>query len=154
MKFAFILLSITFLFSCGTSKKVKGDGEGQTIKMKSTSEIKPAVLGFTKEINDQLQPVKIESASIEGNTLTLTISYSGGCVDNTFEFQGSTSISKSLPAIRPCLLLRKGSVDNCKALIKRELKFDISELAYKKEAGNEIMLTIDGYEGKLSYKFM
>jgi hypothetical protein len=52
------------------------------------------------------------------------------------------------------MLLRKGSVDNCKALIKRELKFDISELAYKKEAGNEIMLTIDGYEGKLSYKFM
>lgn len=154
MKFAYILFSLSILFSCGTSKKVKGDGEGQTITVKPNSEIKPAVLGYSKEISDQVQPVKIEKASIDGNTLTISISYSGGCVDNIFEFQGSTSISKSLPAIRPCMLLRKGSVDNCKALIKRELKFDISELAYKKEAGNEIMLTIDGYEGKLSYKFM
>ncbi len=151
MKLTLFFIAFTTLFACGHTKKIKGDGTGQTLKMKPSKEIPAAALGFAKDVMGQVQPLTIEKVTIEGNTIALEVSYSGGCIENTFAFEGSHVISKSLPAIRGCRLVRKGEADSCKALVKRALKFDISELAYKKEAGNEIILTIEGWEGRLSY---
>lgn len=138
MKAIFAALTLGLLFSCG-STKVKGNGEGQTLKMKAMSS--KAQLGKMPVDTDALN---IESAKISGNTLILAVTYTGGCADHTFDLVGSMAISKSLPPIRAVKIIHNSNGDTCKATVKKTLNFDLTELAYKKEAGSEIILNIEG----------
>lgn len=134
-------------FGCGT-KKMSENGEGQNLEVK-TEELK-ATLG---EIPENSDPVKIKSATISGNIMTLEVTYSGGCKDHEFQLIGREMISKSLPPIRSVKLVHTGNEDMCDALIMKTLKFDIRELAYKKEAGSEIMLKLSDLDESLKYTF-
>lgn len=147
MKSFFILLSVGLFFSCAT-KKIAGDGSGQTLKTKPMSAI--AIFGDFPEKNDQ---TNIQSAKIKGNNLILEVSYGGGCEEHDFSLVGSQMISKSLPPIRAIKLVHDAHEDKCKAIIMKTLTFDISNLAYKQEKGSEIMLKIDGVKENLKYTF-
>ncbi|ASS49735.1 MAG: hypothetical protein A3D31_09160 [Candidatus Fluviicola riflensis] len=148
MKTILLSISMLMLLACGT-KKIAGDGTGQTIKMKTEKELK-ASLGKS-EMNSN--PTKITGVSIKGNKITLSISYSGGCKDHLFDLVGDEAISKSLPPQRTVRLVHTGEPDHCKALILKELEFDITELAYKQEKGSEIILNIEGWKEPVKYIF-
>ena len=96
---------------------------------------------------------KILDAKIIGNYLHLNISYSGGCEKHNFKITGDASISKSLPPIRSVELIHYGNNDACKKLIIENLVIDISDLAYKKEDGSEIYLSLKGWNENISYIF-
>ena len=147
MKLFFAVLFTGILFGCA-NKAIKGNGDGQTIK-KAPMNLK-ATLGKSKETSD---PLTIQKATVKGNNLILEVSYSGGCKDHAFELSGNEMISKSLPPIRSVRLIHKSNGDGCEALLTQTLHFDISELAYKKEAGSEIMLNIEGVDGNVRYTF-
>ncbi len=154
MKNVYLFIGLAlFTFACGT-KKLKGDGEGQVIVEKKASVMKLAVLGFSKIVADSLQKSTVLSATISGNVMTVKVQYPGGCADHRFELEGSTIIAKSLPAIRPVRLISIGVNDKCKALITKTLQFDISNLAYQKVSGSEIMLQIDGITEKVKYTYV
>jgi len=147
MKTLFISLSILLFAGCGT-KKISGDGTGQTIEMKAAKNLKAT----TGKVPVSTSPVTITSARIEGNTMIIGVSYPGGCGEHDFSLIGSESIAKSLPPIRSVNLVHTTETpDNCKAMIMKTLEFDISDLAYKQEKGSEIILTLDGWDGKLGY---
>lgn len=152
MKTLIIAVSVLALAACGTAR-IKGDGTGQTIETKKMEKIQPAELGYSKLAADSLQTTTILSASITGNTLTLQVQYGGGCEDHFFRLEGSEIISKSLPPIRPIRLVHTGKKDLCKALIIKTLQFDLSTIAYQKEDGNQIRLTLEGYEEELMYTY-
>lgn len=148
MKTILLSMSVLMLLACGT-KKIAGDGTGQTIEMKTEKRL-TATVGKSQMSTNQ---TKITSASIKGNKLMLSISYSGGCKEHSFSLVGDEAISKSLPPHRTVHLIHSGEQDLCKAMIMKDLVFDIKNLAYKQEKGSEIFLKIDGWEEELKYTF-
>lgn len=152
MKTLLISLSVVILAACGT-KKIEGDGSGQNIVLKKSEKKQPAQLGYSKQLPDSIQSFTVLSAHISGNTLSATVQYGGGCEDHVFTLEGSEAISKSLPPIRAIRLVSKGKKDACKALITKNLQFDISKLAYQQQAGSQIYLSLEGLNGNLLYTY-
>ena len=95
----------------------------------------------------------IQEASINGNVLRVTVSYSGGCENHQFELVGSPNISKSLPPIRSIELVHKSNGDACKKKIEETLRFNLANLAYKQESGSVIKLNLNGWKEQLIYTF-
>lgn len=143
MKILLISLSILALAACG-SKKIQGDGTGQTITEKKPIPAIPATLGYSKHPMEEMQPFTIQSAVLANDILTVTVQYNGGCEEHTFSLEGNEQISKSLPPIRTMRLVSSGKKDLCKALIVKTLQFNVSPLAYNSAAGSEITLNLDG----------
>ena len=83
----------------------------------------------------------------------MNVSYSGGCEKHSFKIIGDLLLSKSLPPIRSVKLIHYGNNDACKKLIIENLVIDISDLAYKKEDGSEIYLSLDGWGERITYVF-
>jgi hypothetical protein len=148
MKTILLSISMLLLLACGT-KKIAGDGTGQTIEMKTEKRL-TATIGKSEMSTNQ---TTITNASISGNKLMLSISYSGGCKEHSFSLVGDEAISKSLPPQRAVRLIHSGEKDLCKAMILKDLEFDIKNLAYKQEKGSEIILNIEGWKEPLKYTF-
>ena len=110
---------------------------------------KKAELG---DINQASDNINILNASIEGNTINLEVSYSGGCQPHEFNLVGSAMISKSMPPIRSVVLVHKANNDMCKKQIIETLRFDIRDFAYNQNE-SEIFLSIKGVENRLLYRF-
>lgn len=146
MKFLLLSVGILLAAGCGT-KKISGNGAGQTIEMKAAKK-GMATIGKTPMDN---HPVNITAAAIKGNTLTIDVSYSGGCQEHRFDLVGNEAIAKSLPPQRSIRLVHTGEPDACEALVRQTLSFDISNLAYKQEAGSEIILRLEGWDTDLRY---
>jgi hypothetical protein len=83
------------------------------------------------------------------NKLHLTVEYSGGCKQHEFKILGSKAILKSFPAQRPIMITHNANSDECRQIVREEILVDISDFAYTKENGSEIILLIDGQ--RLSY---
>lgn len=137
------------LLSCGTRKNATKDEHGDsTAKPKET--MITATIGEFSKTSD---PMTISSVQIEGNFMTIEVTYSGGCGEHSFQMMGSSNIAKSLPPIRSIQLVHNANKDECKKMIIQMIKVDISALAYKKERGSEIYLTLEGWKEKIKYTF-
>lgn len=141
-------MSLLLLLGCGT-KKISGDGTGQTIEMKTEKKLSASIGKAPMNSN----PFKITDAEIRGNKLIVGVSYSGGCKEHLFELVGEEAISKSLPPQRTIRIIHSGEQDLCKAMIMRKLEFDIKNLAYQQKAGSEIILKLEGWDQQLKYTF-
>lgn len=162
MKLFISIPLIILLFSCGNSKKVSEEiidtSKAQTETNPTTKppEMKPernvklkAFIGDVKETD----AFSIESAVITGNTLLMTITYSGGCADHQFEFIGSPAIQKSMPPIRAVRLVHNANDDACRSVVTRIIEVDLQDIAYQQRAGSELMLHLEGFKTKLKYTF-
>lgn len=143
MKLLAFLAVSTLLFSCGNMKN----------KSDKTDDIKVVKAALGDVVNTASDPISITAASIEGNILTLSVSYSGGCEKHIFDLLGSFSVMKSLPAKRSIKLIHIANSDKCRKMIEETISFDISDLAMAKQSGSKIILLLDGYKDELSYTF-
>ena len=142
------VLSVVLL-SCGTRKNVTKDEQSDsTEKPKETMII--ATLGEFSKTSD---PITISSVQVDGNFMTIEVTYSGGCGDHSFQMIGSSMIAKLLPPIRAIQLVHNANKDECKKMMIQTIKVDLSALAYKKESGSEIYLTLEGWKEKVKYTF-
>ena len=116
----------------------------------NTKTMLTAVIG---KISAPSDPVTIKSVRMEGNKLILTVQYSGGCENHSFQCIGSPVIAKSLPPIRSIQLVHTANGDACKKLIEQTLEIDISALAYKQEAESKIFLNLEGWAERIVYTF-
>lgn len=140
-----LLLSIAmfgFLFACNNSKEMT--------KSNTSQEPLKAELG---DVTVDSDPVTVDSIGIDGNIMTIKVTYSGGCKKHWFDLVGSFSVMKSLPPKRTIKLVHIDKEDNCRKVVNETLKFDISELAATKKSGSEIRLVMDGYKGDISYVY-
>lgn len=143
MKSISILLGLTlFLFSCGESNKMKNKSD------KHSSKVQISEIG---NIPEEILPTTINSAQIKENTLTLEITYSGGCEEQTFNLVGSPITMKSLPPKRAIALVRNSNGDTCRELVNKTLTFDLTSLAYQEKDGSQIYLLLKDYEEQLLY---
>src|SRR5690606_8946590 len=80
----------------------------------------------------------VTGIAVDGTVLTISIRYTGGCKDHDFTLHWNGSFLESFP-VQVHLTLTDGETEDfCKALISKQLKFDLTPLvqAYR-----------DGYQG-------
>jgi hypothetical protein len=142
MKRLFIIAFTFALYSCSSMKK--------PIETSTPSAMIEATIGTTSLTGD---PFDINAIWIEGNVMHLSISYSGGCGEHTFQCIGSPQISKSLPPKRSISVIHTNHEDFCKKRITDTLKINIEALAYKQEDGSEIILNVVNWNSPLLYRF-
>ena len=148
MRKTIAFIGLIALMGCKT--KQHADSNNSTVtEDENTIEMK-AKIGST---DSSTAYCAIEKVSVNENTLYIDVSYSGGCNTHTFRLLGSPAISKSLPPIRSIQLFHNNNGDNCKAIIHKTLAVDITELAYKKETGSVIYLSLDGWKERITYTF-
>lgn len=97
--------------------------------------------------------VMVQGASIKGDCLTLEVAHGGGCPtrDDKYTLVWDKKILKSMPP-QVILKLHLDSEDNCKAMVRRTLTYDIAALQEANPRG-QVMVRIRNYDGRLSYEF-
>lgn len=73
-------------------------------------------------------PVMIHSSAIRADSLELSVSYGGGCVDHSFSLLANAAWMESNPVQAGVQLAHDARGDGCKALVSRLLRFDLSPL--------------------------
>ena len=73
-------------------------------------------------------PVTIVSAEVKGDSLELVVSYGGGCRAQSFLLLSDAAWMESYPVQVGIRLSRDAQGDNCKALLTRMLRFDLTPL--------------------------
>ncbi len=99
----------------------------------------------------------ILDARIVGDDLLLSVRYGGGCVDHDFWLAASTLFMESQPPQVAMLLSHNAHNDLCRALITRDLAFDLRPLARSFAEGGAdngtLILRLPGWTGELRYTF-
>lgn len=154
------------MISCGTTKETTTEvveEQTEVVKetMASTAEnaeeaTKPMEdMKIKAQIGDMKDgdPFNIEAVRIKGNTLFADVSYGGGCGEHSFEMNGNMAVMKSLPPQRAVKITHTNHEDYCKAIVRKTLEFDISELSDMQRPGSTIILLLDGWEERIEYTF-
>lgn len=93
--------------------------------------------------------VHIKDARIVGDSLSLLVSYGGGCRTHEFKALGTNMIMKSMPPQTNIMLSHEANNDMCEALITQSLSFGLSEYAQYKRGG--IVFRLAGWDQPLHY---
>ena len=74
----------------------------------------------------------LESLSLTGDILSLTVKYGGGCNEhNLLLFMSPSSFAESMPVQANLYLFHDARGDNCKALMHETVRFDLSPIAHQ-----------------------
>ena len=73
-------------------------------------------------------PFTLISAEVLGDTLEVIVEYSGGCVEHDFRLLCYGSWMESMPVQVGILLSHNANNDNCDAIIRQMLRFDLTPL--------------------------
>jgi hypothetical protein len=57
-----------------------------------------------------------------------------------------------MPAQRPVMIVHIANSDECRSIIREEILIDISDFAYTKEDGSQIILLLDGQRLSFIYQ--
>src|SRR5688572_2332761 len=72
--------------------------------------------------------VTIQGFTIRGDSLELAVTFGGGCRDHAFTLLSDAAWMESYPVQVGVKLAHDANGDNCKALLSRVLRFDLSPL--------------------------
>ncbi len=127
---------------------------------KSTKTTEPnndvIIFNDIENISFSKDAVKIDSAYILGDQLTLKLIYGGGCQEHQFILFVWSGISKSNPPQAEVFLSHNSNNDACEALIFENLIFNLTPLknSYKKLFQNHGPLLLRIYEPNTSEPYM
>ena len=140
---AAVLLTTT---SCGnkknTSETSMSEERGQNVGQ--------ALIIDTSGSFDKGDAYQIKNASLEQDSLILTITHGGGCKDHEYTLYSNGALMKSLPPKLNLMLHHNGNDDYCRALIQKRLAFDLSAI---KNTSGKIILQIADYPTPLEYTY-
>ena len=129
-----LLLFFTSLTSCKTDKvNTKKAAITNTLEFTKKQELSTnSFLYYYK--TPKIKPafpkdgIQILSSNIEGNTLTLDCTFSGGCEPHDFHIYFNGMSAKSLPPKINIELYHDAHNDNCEAKISQTLKINLIDL--------------------------
>ncbi len=75
-----------------------------------------------------LDPASITRAAVRGDELVLEVTYGGGCAEHDFAVYVHPGFMESLPVQVRAQLTHDAHGDNCRALLGKELRFDLRPL--------------------------
>ncbi len=101
----------------------------------------------------------LNSATITNDTLTVSVSYSGGCEAHHFTLVASDTFLESFPVQLHAYIAHNANNDNCEAYPTVSYQFDLTPIktmyqeAYQQEAGTIVLHLKDAPDGELVYEF-
>jgi hypothetical protein len=131
MKYVLLTLATLALFTACKPKKqamvLEEDGLGVMSEMLKGDD------HFIEVNKDYVGPAKgdpftINQVEVKGDSIYVTVQYSGGCQNHEFKMISNGNFLKSLPPQLPLYLEHKANGDNCRALKIETLVFDIQPL--------------------------
>lgn len=148
-----IILSIGLaLFACKNKSEVVATATTETAsaQKEKVSDVKPVIVDSEYKARET-DGFSIKSSSLRGDIMTITVSYSGGCEEHVFELYSTNLYMKSLPPQLNLELEHDANGDACRAMITRELKFDISGVKYA--GARQLRLNLANYRTPMLYGY-
>jgi hypothetical protein len=97
-----------------------------------------------------MDDVMIKDASVVGDSLTMLVSYSGGCKTHDFKAIWDGAMMKSLPGQINVVLSHNANGDMCEALLTQDVTVSLSPLAA--HAANGVVIHLKGFDKPLMYR--
>ncbi len=101
----------------------------------------------------------LNTTTIDGDILKVSLSYSGGCETHQFTLVASDSFLESFPVQLSIYIAHNANGDTCEAYPTEDYHFDLTPIktmyqeAYQQEAGTINLRLKDAPDGELAYKF-
>lgn len=95
--------------------------------------------------------VTIKDASIIGDSLTMLVSYSGGCKTHDLKVISNGAMMKSMPPQMNIVVSHNAHEDMCEAMITQDLTVSLEALKQQAHSGG-IVLHLKGFDKPLSYQ--
>lgn len=101
----------------------------------------------------------LNSATITGDTLNISVSYSGGCEEHQLTLVVSETFLESFPVQLHAFIAHNANGDTCEAYPTDNYRFDLTSIkkmyqkAYHQKAGTIILRLKDAPDGELTYEF-
>ena len=96
-------------------------------------------------------PFSVQAASVEQDTLNVTVQYGGGFREHAFRLAADGAATKSLPRQQRIRIEHEGNGDMGRALITEEKAFDIRPL--RDPSQGRIVLHLAGWDSPLEYVY-
>ena len=80
-------------------------------------------------ISAEDDPFVLNDLKIIGDSVYITVSYSGGCKQHSFEIVWSEELTETEPPSTSLIIMHNANGDNCEAYITRTLMFSIGDLS-------------------------
>lgn len=107
---------------------------------------------YANYVMDKNDPYTLLGTRISGDTLFANVQYGGGCEEHTFTMNTTGAWMKSMPPQLHIYLEHRANNDRCRALITKEIAFDLSKTRYP--AAKEVKLILnDNREQIIVYKY-
>lgn len=106
----------------------------------------PGSVVFGSTADRQSDPFALNSAEISGNTLTISVSFSGGCRNHVFVLTAARFFLESSPVQLPMVLTHEDHDDPCEAYPTENRRFDLTpikeryRMAYGQDSGSVRLL--------------
>jgi hypothetical protein len=150
----FILISLLFV-ECRKKKETTVDTNQEiqnTVKEKPKNELMTIHGDLGYEWPGTTDPYEILETRVNGDTLTVTVQYGGGCEPHDFQMHQNMRWMKSMPPQLNIYLEHENNNDMCRALITQDLFFDLSTCRYSN--GKSVILILNGdREKKIEYRY-
>ena len=101
----------------------------------------------------------LNAATIVGDTLTLNVSYSGGCESHDFTLVAAQEFMESDPVQLRVTLAHDANNDACEAYPTEDYHFDLGEIktlyqeAYQQKAGTIVLRLAGAPDGQIVYEW-
>lgn len=161
-------LSLLVLFTIGCQQiqnQIKTDPDDTTVSVSvddDIPDIEPSVgKVFIGDVDERFGTDKytLNSTTINGDTLTINVSYGGGCEKHDMTLVVSESFLESFPVQLHVSLAHNANGDACEAWLTEDHNFDLTPIktmyqkVYQQEAGTIILRLKDAPNVDLVYKF-
>ena len=117
------------------------------------------VFGFTAETEWGTDAYVINAATLEGDTLRVNVSYSGGCETHAFTLVAEQRFLESFPVQLRVSLAHNANGDTCEAWITEDYHFDLTPIkevyqkSYRTDTGTIVLRLKDAPPSRLAYEF-
>lgn len=117
------------------------------VQANSPAQAEPGVPGVTKvEPGTKIEDIKsddfsMNQVSVEGDILTIKVSYAGGEAEHDFKLYWNGIVAKSYPGKTGVVLKHNANGDNAEALITATLQFDLTQI------GKPMIITVTNDHG-------
>lgn len=148
-----MIFSGGMITSCSQKKNTAADKAVETSpneKEQTMNDVRSIIIqdDFTPGESDAFS---ILSAEVNGDILSLLVSYGGGCRDHEWEMYTNNRYGKSYPPKLNIFLKHNANGDMCKALLRDTLKFDLTDVSYK--GSDQLHIQMNNFKEFIVYKY-
>ena len=99
---------------------------------------------------DLSKPFDLLEASIDGDSLRVTVRYGGGCAPHDFSLHSNGPALRSMPPQQLLRIEHRANADPCRALIQENHSFDLS--SFRASPHGVMLLRLDEWELTYTYE--